>query len=75
MKIELKCGEVYKFHQYRRFRSITKEGVSLLYVELQESPGRRWQSVYLFPRTLVSTDIPEMKVFMEWKVAVLNVEI
>ena len=65
MKIELKCGEVYIFHKYRNFRVIPKDDIKLLYVELQEVPGKRWRSVYLFPRMLEYTDIPEMRMMME----------
>lgn len=65
MKIELKCGEVYIFHKYRKFRIIPKDDIKLVYIELQESPGRKWKSLYLFPRMIKYTDIPEMRLLME----------
>ena len=66
MKIELKCGAIYNFHKFRKFRIIPKDDIKLIYLQIQESVGKRWQSVYLFPRMITFTDVPELRHLIEY---------
>ena len=61
MEIKQECGYVYEFHKFRKFEIKNKEGIKLIFVELQEAPRKRWKKHWFLPQTIIYTDIPEMK--------------
>ena len=64
MEIRQKSGYVYTFHKYRNFEIQDKDGIELFYIELQEAFRKRWKKYYFIPRTIMYTDVPEMKKYM-----------
>jgi len=64
MEIRQECGYVYTFHKFRKFEIQNKDGIRLIFVELQEGPKKRWKEHWFLPYTITYTDIPEMRLYI-----------
>lgn len=65
--IKLKDGHEYNFVKYKKKKiktEVTKEGVEILVIEIQNKPRQRYKTVRIIPKTIRTTDLSILREMM-----------